>query len=280
MARSSESIRRELERRYDAGKIELPLLPEIAQQVMETASNPLTASADLATLVHSDQGLAAEILKDANSAMQAGRVAIVSLQQAISRLGIQRVVELAVAASVRDGVFSVPGFQQELRGLWRRSLGTGLFAKEVARALREDVEAAFLSGLLRNVGTALLIRALARICRVNEPNMRPEEFLELDAAFRVRLGLDAAESWGLPEHVRDAITFDGSVPPETGTTHAKLVLLAERLFDLIDADDENASKEEALRDDPILDVLGIYPEDLDALLEVGNTVREMLETGE
>ncbi len=280
MARSLESLRRELERRYDAGRIELPPLPEVAQRVLETAADPMTAAADLAELVHRDQGLAAEILKDANSAMQAGRVAIVSLQQAIARLGVQRVVELAVAASVRDGVFNAPGFQEELRQLWRRSLGTGLFAKEVARALREDVEAAFLSGLLRHVGTALLIRALSRIRRASDPRMPPEEFRELEAAFRLRLGLRAAESWGLPEHVRETVAFDESTPRASAARDALLVLLAERLFDLLDADEDDEAKEEALRADPILDELGIYPDDLDALLARRDVIREMLENGE
>lgn len=280
MARSLESLRRELERRYDAGKIELPPLPEVAQRVLETANDPMTAAADLAELVHRDQGLAAEILKDANSAWMAGRVAIVTLQQAISRLGVQRVVELAVTASVRDGVFAAPGFQEELRRLWRRSLGTGLFAKEVARNLREDVEAAFLAGLLRSVGTALLIRALARIRRLSEPRMRPEDFRELDAAFRVRLGLDAVDRWGLPDTVRAAIAFDESTPVAERSAGALLVLLGERLFDLIDMDEGDDSKEEALRNDPILDELGVYPDDLDALLGKREAIREMLENCE
>ncbi|MCP5067359.1 MAG: HDOD domain-containing protein [bacterium] len=279
MARSFESIKRELERRYNAGKIELPPLPEVAQRVLETASDPLTAATDLATLVHRDQGLAAEVLKGANSAMQAGRVVIVSLQQAVARLGIERVVELVIAASIRDGVFSVPGFQEELRLLWRRSLGTGLFAKEVARVLREDVEAAFLSGLLRSVGTALLIRALARLRRADEPSMPPEDFRELDTAFRVRLGLDAASTWGLPDHVRDAIDFDESTALEEGNGNALLILLAERLFDLLDTDEASEEKEEALRSDPILDELGVYPDDLDTLFGKREEIRDMLESG-
>lgn len=280
MGRSLESLRRELERRYDAGKIELPPLPEVAQRVLEMAADPMSAVSSLAELVHRDQGLAAAILKDAASAMMAGRVAIVSVQQAISRLGVQRVIELAITVSMRDGVFAAPGFEEELRLLWRRSYGTALFAKEVARSLREDVEAAFLAGLLRSIGTALLIRALAQIRRPSDPSIPEADLRELDALFRVRLGLDAVDRWGLPDPVRAAIAFDESTPVADRNPGALLVVLAERLFDLIDLDENDETKEEALRSDPILDELGVYPEDLDALLDKREPIREILENGE
>ncbi len=278
MARSLDAIRRTIDRRFESGRIELPPLPEVAQRVLEKASDPRSAASDLAALVHRDQGLAAEILRDANSGFQAGRVAIVSLQQSIARLGVQRVVEIAIAASIRDGVFSARGYEMELRALWRRALGTGLYAKEVARALRADVEGAFLAGLLRRVGTPLLLRALASLRKPGEKKMSVEDFLDLDSVFRVRLGLAAAVEWNLPEPVREVIAFDPVDGFEGAPVGTMILMVAERLTDLLDEPDE--AKDEALRDDPLLDELGLYRDDLDELIEKRDAIRKALDDQE
>lgn len=278
MARSLDSLRREIERRIGAGRIELPPLPEVAQLVLKTAADPMAAASDLADLVHRDPGLATAILRDSNSAFKAGRVQIVSLQQAISRLGVQRVVEIAISASVRDGVFSARGFESELRRLWRRSLGTGFYAKEVARVLRADVESAFLAGLLRRVGTALLYRALSPLRKPRDAKLPAGDLAELNASFRVRFGQAAAESWNLPSHVRECISYVEGGDFRNESMGVLVVVLAERLVDLIDTEDQG--KEEALRSDPLLDELGIYSEDLETLLDERSAIRRALENTE
>ena len=276
MTRSLDSLRRTIERRLAAGRLRLPPFPAVAHEVLRTAADPMAGAQDLARLIHRDPGLAAETLRVANSAAYVGRVPSVSLQQAIARLGSRQVVEIAVTASVRDGIFHSRGFEEEQLCLWHDSLATSLYAKEVARLLREDVEAAFLGGLLRRVGTALLFHALTELRSPHDPRLQREEILALDAELRVGLGSAAVEAWKLPDHVARVIRAEEESKLEEVGVGPLVVLLASRLATLIGESDPD--KAEALRDDVLLDELGIYPDDLERLLAFRDEVREAVES--
>ncbi len=244
--------------------------------MLEKASDPLASASDLAVLIHRDQGLALEILHDANSAGQAGRIAIVSLRQSTARLGVQRVIEIAISASIRDSVFNAKGFELELRQLWRRCVATALFSKEIARLTGDDPDSAFLAGLFRRVGTALLIRSVADLRKPGDPKFSFEEFCELDVAFRVRLGLDAAIQWGLSKQVQDAISSSGDESKHG--RGERIIALAEKFVELLVG--EHEAKEEALAEDPILDELGLSPEEFEGLLKLREAILRSIDRGE
>ncbi|MEN8165476.1 MAG: HDOD domain-containing protein, partial [Acidobacteriota bacterium] len=91
----------------------------------------------------------------ANSAAYVGAVPCSSLQQAVSRLGLQMITEIAMAVSVRGRMFGNPRCAELLAALWKHSVLTAWFTKEIARAHGHNVEVAFLCGLLHDVGKAV-----------------------------------------------------------------------------------------------------------------------------
>ena len=146
-------------------------------QLAELTAQQVTDAAQLARLIQSDPALAGEIMRVANSPALRPRTPIVSLQQAVSWLGVAEVRNIAMAVMLRGEVFSAPGHEPESEELWREAWLAGLWAKEIARERRKHVESAFLAALMHRTGAALALKILSRF--------EMEQRAALDAA-RVR----------------------------------------------------------------------------------------------
>jgi HD-like signal output (HDOD) protein len=262
-------IARVLEQQLAQGSLSLPPLPEVAQRVVALAGDDEASSATLAKLVHRDAGLAAAVLRSANSASLGGLTQVVSLQQAVSRLGMTEVSRIAFSASMRDSIFASADYASAFARVWRRSLATGLFAKEVARVLRLNVEIAFLCGLLWRVGQPLALHGLPQVCRKGD--LPPEsEAIALAESLDEMFTTAAARSWELPGAVGGALGAReqrDDRPPE-----GHIANLAERLADAALAEkDEDSAYEFAADTDSA--ALNLYPDNLESLLSAAANVR-------
>ena len=87
-------------RRVSEGELDVPLLPGVLVDIMALVDDPDADVRRLADLVHRDPGLAAHVLRVANSPVFSARGGVVSLQQAVSRLGFRLLGEIAMSAVV------------------------------------------------------------------------------------------------------------------------------------------------------------------------------------
>lgn len=183
-------------------KLSLPPLPlpAIALRVTNMSEDESDA-ATLAGLIQKDAGLAAEIVKVANSALYARRSPVTSLQQAISWLGIAEVRKVAVSCALRAQVFAGAGTQRALAPIWNESLATACFCQEIARLRRRGVEPAYLAGLLHRAGYAALVQLLARKQLPADLLADSAALAELAAEHESALGQFLARDWSLPDLV-------------------------------------------------------------------------------
>src|SRR5688572_21842385 len=130
----------EVEQLLLTGGLKVPMLPQVATDVLQAAGDDKCDAARLSGLIHKDPALAGRVLKIANSPLYMAKSPLVSLQQAVARLGFGTLTEIALAASVESGVFAAPGFEAEIQSLWQEALATAAFAKEIARLRRLNVE--------------------------------------------------------------------------------------------------------------------------------------------
>src|SRR5260370_12587939 len=72
-------------------------LPRVCAQLAELTAQQVTDAAQLARLIQSDPALAGELMRVANSPALRPRMPVVSLQQAVSWLGVAAVRNIAVA---------------------------------------------------------------------------------------------------------------------------------------------------------------------------------------
>jgi HD-like signal output (HDOD) protein len=262
-----ERLAAEVGRRLELD-VELPLLPQVAAELMAMLGDRAADARRLSAIVHRDQALAAQVLRVANSAAYRGVAAIVSLQQAIARLGLQVLGEIAVALTVKGRVFHVPALPDHARKLWRQALATGLVGKEIARALRVNVESAFLCGLMRDVGAPLVLQTAAAVARAQKVELTAALADALIDELAPSLGARLAREWNLPEVVqaviRHAHAFEVAGPHRRDAAVVALASTVARL--LLDPEAIGA---DVVRDHPAALELNLYSDDVERLLALG-----------
>jgi HD-like signal output (HDOD) protein len=262
-AQGSAELRLELAHRIDACELELPVLPDIAARVLALCQDKNGGAHELGELIQRDPALAGNVLRIANSAAYAPRDPIVSLQQAISRLGMTTMCDLSIAAAVNGKANTIKGREEEMRVLRTHAAATGVWSREVARHRRRNVEAAFLTGLLHDVGRPILVRAVLDLA--GDTVIEESVIQSLSDEFHAAVGARLITQWKLPHWIAAAV--DGHHEIARAGEHSDLaatVLLGDELAHWSESPD--AEHERRLRALPALATLGIYPEDLDELL--------------
>ena len=185
----------------------MPLLDVTAAEVMALAGDERADARQLAEVVQRDQALATHVLRVSNSAAYAPRNPIVSLQQAVARLGMPAIREIAISISLKEKIFSAPGYDEQLALLWRHAAASGCYGKEIARRLRKNVEGAFLCALLHEVGKPVVLQLLIALAEEQALGVLPQVVVaEALADQHQHLGARLLRSWSLPPFVVAAAT--------------------------------------------------------------------------
>lgn len=249
------------------GRLELPVLPGVAAEVMALAQTETTDARKLSVVIHRDQTMASNVLRVANSAAYAAQVPCASLQQAVSRLGLQKITEIVLAVAVRSRVFGGGACGELFQELWRHSVLTGFLTKEIARLRRRNVEIAFLCGLLHDVGSAVL---LANVEHLGLPPSLPLD----DVAAAVNehhtvAGGQLARQWRLPDQIVECIECHHDVGAATRFQEmASTVALADLLaHHMLPTRREPAPELAAIQRHALLAALNLYSDQLTSLLE-------------
>ena len=252
------------EEKISAKELELPLLPDTSAQVLANCQDDNCDARTLAQLIRRDQSLAGHVLSVANSVIYAPKAPIVSLQQAVSRLGMSCIREIALAITLKARVFSVPGYEAEIREMWAHSAAAAIYAKEVARTLRRNVEGAFLCGLLHDIGRPLALQLLVD----NEHDLGEFTGAEIESAldsFHARLGARIVRHWSLPSWMAESIAQHHDPDPASEfIDQSRITGLADILAQW--AMDSDSAEEDFPFEHPFALELNLYADDLMALL--------------
>jgi HD-like signal output (HDOD) protein len=252
--------------------LELPPPPQVAVEVArltradETDEGQTSANAaELATLIQRDVALAGQVMRVANSALYARRTPVVTLPQAIAWLGMREVRTIAYSVAVQGQVFASTYFRTEMTELWRESIITALFAQEVARLKRRNVESAYLCGLLHRVGMAIVLARVGSAALVNRLSPDPRQVSAFAAAHESRVGAQLAQSWSLPPAVTATVAhWSNPLDAKEFRTEVMEVALARQISDEL----RNPGIGGELPDSMLgpvskwMDELSIYPDEL------------------
>jgi putative nucleotidyltransferase with HDIG domain len=262
----------ELAWRVAKGMVDLPLLPGVAMEVTNVAAQENADSRVIAELLRKDQAMAAHVLRVVSSPVYSGRTQIVSLQQAVARLGVQKIREISLAIAFRVGVFKLKGFEQEVTALFQHSVGAAMFAQEIARVTRRNVEDAFMCGLLHDVGRPVILQALVQILNEQKLQVPAAAVVAATGDVHCELGGTLADSWGLPEAVEMSIRHHhSSTPPDAHVNSVRITALADELARFVF--EPERMPEAQLRQHPSLAPLELYPEMLDKVLAKAEPIR-------
>ena len=245
---------------------ELPVLPEVAAQLLKLTSDVDCGVAEIVALIKRDQSLTSHLLRIANSARYSTGVTVSSIQQAVVRLGLLCVREVVVLISCQCRIFDVPGFEDQVRMSFRRSLATAAFAQEIARIRRLNVEEAFLAGLLHDVGRPILFQALADRRRRFGLIASDVQVCNVSEKFRIPLAARLITSWNLSARVVEAVQYqERPLDAPSCSIQAATVQLASALADNL-LTSRNLGSDAGDEPHPMLEVLNIYPEQFRCLM--------------
>ncbi len=153
----SESCRQLL-----TNKATLPSMPDVAARIHGAMSSPNWSISTIATIIKGDTGTTTYLLRIANSAMYAGVAPIREVDQAISRIGLDRTRALIMAHAVRSMFETRSRILGDLmRKTWLASARLAAVSAVLARsATRLSPERALLAGLLQDIGVLPILSVL------------------------------------------------------------------------------------------------------------------------
>ena len=219
---------------------DLPTLPAIVMDILNSLENEEVDIAVLAKKVAHDQALTAKTLRFANSSFYAAQSKVTTIQQAITLLGVQNVRNLITAAAM-SGCFpenACTGF--DFKAFWRHSMAVAVCAKVIARHLRLNQDYAFVAGLLHDIGRLVLVTRFTDLyARVIA--YRAEHDCYLLQAERIVMGVDhtmaghaLAVHWHFSNPIQNAIAEHHQPNAHSGSALGSLVHVANAVVHALD----------------------------------------------
>ncbi|HLT92227.1 MAG TPA: HDOD domain-containing protein [Woeseiaceae bacterium] len=198
-------------------QLELPAFPEAVLRVQRALQSPDTGASDIVSILSSDPGLAANVLRIANSAAfrpAAGEVT--DLRNAVSRLGFNMVRTISVEFAMRQlrrNEDRSPAARAELEEIWRDSLSVASLCHVLARHYTPiNADQALLTGLLHALGRLYVVMRAE-----DRSDVTPAEIREIAYGWQAVIGKAILESWGLPEALQHAVEFQDDTECERDT---------------------------------------------------------------
>lgn len=173
-------------------------MPQVATQIIKIAEDPKSSMADAADLIMYDPSLTANILKLCNSAYFGLSRKVDSVKDAISLLGMDKVVDLVLmrssAANLKKGS---GGYGLHEGDLWRHAVSSALIAKELAvRKQSKNKQLIFTAALLKDIGKLILDRYVNdSFIKIN--NLVQNEKYSFNEAEKKVIGINHAELGGI-----------------------------------------------------------------------------------
>lgn len=205
-----------LRARLQNGSLQLPVMPTIAAEVQQSVARPGSSARALSELIEIDAGMAARIVRIANSAMFAGLSEARDLSFAIARLGSSMVVSIVLGAAAKD-LFQAPdpSLCALLEEAWERSLLAAAAGRQMSGMSGAPAEEAFLGGLLHSIGDPVVVAALtpARGEEGVTAEEMPEDVLRrILEELRPQAGAALLEHWQMPPALCRAVAHQHREP--------------------------------------------------------------------
>lgn len=201
MMQETKSLPEFIEEQFPALSSRLPVFHPLALELQRLKADGQVEVTRIVAVIEKDPVLAAQILRLANSSLYRGLSKIETLNRAVVRLGITKVVSLAFAVSQSLAYRSNrQPFGEMLARLWQRTYigacGARWLAERIGQA--EQAEEAFLAALFHDLGELFLLRALEQLAdQTGELTQAVIE--EVGFVLHPKFGARLLTQWNLPE---------------------------------------------------------------------------------
>ena len=128
-------------------------LPDVALRLNELVSEPDTSNKKIVDVIQLDAGLAATVLRLANSAWYGLPNKVDTLSRAITLIGHGALRDLVLAMAFIKRFQGIPGEIVNMQSFWDNSVACGVAARNLSKRCHlHESEQMFLAGLLHKIG--------------------------------------------------------------------------------------------------------------------------------
>jgi len=166
------------------------------------ASRPNPGVDEATRIIESDPLVAGRVMSAARSAHYSPVKKPADLRQAVLRLGVRTLRDIALDVSLQATIFERPVYADVLRALGRHSRATAHATPCVCRVAGVRFEHAFIAGLFHDIGVAGALLCVA------EGDSGPCDPLDVLAAvddIHGALGMEMVAAWDLPRQLRTVV---------------------------------------------------------------------------
>jgi len=191
----------------------IPPFPVIASRLVQTLESRDVRADAIERLITQDAVIAARILSTANSSFYSPPSTIETLPHAIRTIGLQEVGRIALSVA-SAAVFDVDeriaheSVARPQRLAWAHSLATARGAAWLALHLNQDVQRAYVAGLLHDIGKPVALRGLGLALTGGRLPAQPLPAVVHAAveACHVDVASMVADAWKLAPHLAAVVT--------------------------------------------------------------------------
>jgi HD-like signal output (HDOD) protein len=192
---------------------DLPSLPAVVAELLSSMEQDDLDLHYLAGRIALDQALTAKTLRLANSSFYGMASKVTSIQQAMSVLGTQSVRTMVTACGVIGAMPRSASVVLDFDAFWRHAIATAVWARTLARHLRQTPDTAFTAGLLHNIGTLVLATSYPADYMAVTAWRREHPEASVAQAEQAVFGIDHTQAgsalaahWKFPPAIQDAIS--------------------------------------------------------------------------
>lgn len=190
VAPSADDVKEFILRRAD----EFTMIPAAAMEAMQVGRNPACSLKEYARTIERDHRLMAEILGMANSWLYSTGAPVMTLVDAVNRLGLAKCQQLILATCATGLMKKLPFQHAQIRQqLWQHGFLTARVCTHLNQKLRLQFNGEeFIAGLLHDLGRCLIAATVPELYLqvVNAIGTDTSRTLEIEQAF---LGTDHCE---------------------------------------------------------------------------------------
>ena len=266
-------VRSLLARSLEHGTIAVPKLPEVAVRIVELRED--ASAQQLSEVIKADRALTMYVLRIAASAPNRPAMPIVSLTHAVAWLGLDEVANMAFTLALHPKMLDVPGHQRKARRLWRHSLASALWSRQLALASGSEPGLCYLCGLLHDIGKAVTLREAHELAEWAGTLLASADYDLIVEEFHREVAACVVTRWGMPQPIV-AVATRWEAQPGAARFECSIVNAARRLADCT-AQGSALPTLQRLADDAAFRELGLRAETAAQILDCNRDINAELD---
>ena len=214
-------------------------LPQVASKAIVLLEQPDVHVAELSKLIQNDAAISLKMLSLANSPVYGLRNPVTSVHQAISTIGLNRVMNIVLGVSIFSKFHFLSDMEHKnfVQSFWEHSATTASIAKAIGVRLKKTFgDNEFIGGLIHDIGKLSLIQydssQYSHVLDLmkNSGKSDTEAEKEVFGVSHTEVGAIVSEVWNLPRSLQSIISHHDS--PELAGDDCAVTSLV-RLADIV-----------------------------------------------